>query len=281
MKAYELAGQNFRVAESLLQLFEAFRDLHVTDAHEPLRLAVCTVLGVPENTAFQQVLNDRAVILSKATAPIPETLTAPGGPNFLLRQAIVVGCTALESFYWDALRENVLTIVRARKGGADISLRDIKLTLGDYLSIEAWEDPDVRLKQIILKNFERQTLYDVESIDRISKILTVPNLWDKVAERCGVPEKTLKMYVGELITRRNQIAHRADRPDDDSEEEPDEHGLRAISYAWANTRVQSAKNLVSASAEVFKAAIEKLEHQIAAAEEQQLARQTLKTASDE
>jgi hypothetical protein len=277
MKAYELAGQNFRVAESLLQLFEAFRDLHVTDANEPLRLAVCTVLGVPENTAFQQVLNDRAVILSKATAPIPETLTAPGGPNFLLRQAVVVGCTALESFYWDALRENVLTIVRARKGGADVSLRDIKLTLGDYLSLEAWDDPDVRLKQIILKNFERGTLYDVESIDRISKILTVPNLWDKVSERCGVPEKTLRTYVGELITRRNQIAHRADRPDDDSKEAPDEHGLRAISYSWANTRVQSAKNLVSASAEVFGVAIQKLEHQIAAAEEQQLAQETLKT----
>ena len=47
----------------------------------------------------------------------------------------------------------------------------------DYLSIEGYADPDVRLQQIILKNFERGTLYDASSNDtpmRDELISTIP-----------------------------------------------------------------------------------------------------------
>ena len=77
--------------------------------------------------------------------------------------------------------------------------------------------------------------------------------------------------------RRNQVAHRADRPDENANppEEQDGHGLRAISYAWANTRISTAKNVVAASADIFKATLQQLENQLAEAEEQKLARATL------
>ena len=79
--------------------------------------------------------------------PIPASLLVEDGINFLLRQAVVVGCMALESFFWDALRENVLTIVRARKRGADKSLRELTLSLDDYLSLEGYDDPVAPTKQ--------------------------------------------------------------------------------------------------------------------------------------
>ena len=134
MRAYDLAIQNFSVAEHLLQLHELFRGLQEEKLDESLRLAVCTCFNIPEKSVLRHARNEQVVLVAKATAPIPPSLLVQDGINFLLRQAVVVGCTALESFFWDALRENVLTIVRARKRGADESLRAITLSLDDYLS---------------------------------------------------------------------------------------------------------------------------------------------------
>src|SRR5258708_3423257 len=125
MRAYDLAIQNFAVAEHLLQLHELFRELREEAADEPLRLAVLKSLSLPEQTELRYARNDQVALLAKATAPIPHSLVMADGINFLLRQAVVVACTALESFFWDALRENVLTIVRARRRGADESIRKL------------------------------------------------------------------------------------------------------------------------------------------------------------
>ena len=278
MRAYDLAIQNFSVAEHLLQLHELFRGLQENKVDEPLRLAVCSCFGISEQTVLRHARNDQVVLVAKATAPIPPSLLVQDGINFLLRQAVVVGCTALESFFWDALRENVLTIVRARRRRADESLKKITLSLDDYLSIEGYGDPDERLQQIILKNFERETLSNASSIEDIAKVLTVKDFWAKVAAKTGNPDNEIKRQIGEIIQRRNQIAHRADRPDENADppEEQDGHGLRAINYAWANTRVATAKNVVSAASEIFTATLQKLEAQLAQEEEQRLARQTMK-----
>lgn len=180
MQALTLFSQNFAVAESLLQLYHLFHGLQKKDLHEDLRLAICTFWGAPDNTALRPAINDRVLLLARAAIPVPESLTTEGGLNFLLRETVVVACTALEAFFWDVLRENVLTVVKARRTGADESLRSLTFTLGDYISIEQYDDPDLRLKQIILKNFERGTLYDVNSIFKVAQTLTVKNFWEQI-----------------------------------------------------------------------------------------------------
>ena len=279
MQALTLFSQNFAVAESLLQLYQLFNGLKKSELKESLRLAICAYWGAPENTAIQPALNDRVMVLARAATPIPESLTMDGGLNFLLRETIVVACTALEAFFWDVLRENVLTIVRARKSGADESLRNLQFTLGDYISIQQYDDPDLRLQQIILKNFERGTLYDVGSIEEIAKTLTMKKFWEEVEKVAGTPAKNLKGLIGDLILRRNQIAHRADRPDEG--EEADKLGLRTITFAWTNHRVQTAKTLVTASAELIEETMRRLESEIEVAKEQEEARKLVKQLSKE
>jgi hypothetical protein len=217
------------------------------------------------------------LVLARASAPVPESLTLPGGLDFLLREAIVVACTSLEAFFWDALRENILTVVKARRTGADESIRNLTFTLGDYISIQQYEDPDLRLRQIILKNFERGTLYDVDSISKIAEILTVKKFWERIEEATGESAKNLRRLIGDLITRRNQVAHRADRPEEG--EEPDSLGMRPIKRAWANLRIQTAKTLVTASADIFQESVRRLESEIQRAQEQEEARKVLKQIS--
>ena len=89
----------------------------------------------------------------------------------------------------------------------------------------------------------------------------------------------MKTLIGDLIHRRNQIAHRADRPE--VGEESDGHGLRVIKLAWTNHRVQAAKTLVTASAELIERTIKGLEEEIELAKEQERARKLLKQISEE
>ena len=167
--------------------------------------------------------------------------------------------------------------MRARKRQADESLRELSLTLDDYMSLENYSDPEVRLKQIILKNFERGTLYDVEKIEKIASILTVRDFWRQIAERCGMKEQEIKKQLNELISRRNQITHRADRPDESTQpmEGIDGHGLRPIHYSWVNMRVATARNMIEASWDIFHATLKGLESQIEQEREQRLAQEAL------
>lgn len=281
MAAYELAIQNFAVAEHLLQLYELFRGLHEKPPAEELRLAVCREMACPENTGMRESLNDHLVLLSKTVAPLPQALLLPDGLNFLLRNAVIVACTAVESFFWDSLRENVLTIVRARRRGADEELRKLTLTLDDYLSIEGYADPNERLKQIILKNFERRTLYDAESVGKIASIMTVRDFWTAVGRRCGRNATDVRRELDDLINRRNQIAHRADRPNPDANplEETDQNGQRAIHAAWVTTRISTAKGLVNSANECFRETLTRMQEQLDRDQEQELAKQTLQPAA--
>lgn len=279
MQAITLFNQNFAVAESLMQLYQLFNGLQKKDLREDLRLAVCALWNTPTNAALHHASNDRVLVLARSLTTIPEYLSIDNGLDFLLRQAVVVACTALESFFWDVLRENVLTVVRARRSNADESITSLKFTLGDYISLQQYDDQELRLKQLILNNFKRSTLYDDRAFDNIAKILTVRNFWKEVERITGESEEQLKKKTNELVQRRNQIAHRADRPDEEKGEEADVHGLRPISHAWTNQRIQTAKTIVSASAELFDRAIRKLEDDIRISKEQEEARKLARQAA--
>jgi hypothetical protein len=278
MRAHELALQNFAIAEHLLQLHQLLRDLRGHEANQPLSLAICECLALPAGSALQHAKNSHAVLSAHSAIPVPSCLTAPAGVDFLLRQAVLVSCSSLESFFWDVLRENALTVVKAKGRKSDDSLKNITLTLDDYMSLQSYTDQDERLREIILKRFERGTLYDMDKLDEIAAILTVKptDFWRQVAQRTGQTEQEIKTRLGALVNRRNDITHRADRPAEGTPPaDCDAHGLRPISPGWVSTHVTTAKALVDAASAIFSTAVTKLETIIEQREEQLLAQATL------
>lgn len=276
MNALDLANRNFAVAEHLLQLEQLFADAAQHQPSGDYVLQLCSEMQTPAGAAWHHLKNTHALIGISGSIPVPSCLTTTKGLDFLLRQAVVVACSALESFIWDILRENTLTIIKARGRKADDSLRAVTLTLDDYLSLEGYSDPDERLKEIILRRFERGALYDSSKIDEVMKILTVKDFWKDIATHTGLDASTIRSQLNDLILRRNQIAHRADRPEDNTPaDQCDPHGLRPITYAWVNTRIHTAKAFVQGAAASVATAIHLLEEIIATREEQKLAQQTL------
>lgn len=276
MQALDLAIRNFAVAEHLLHLQQLFAGAGVYQPGTSFAVALCTEMAVPESTALHHIKNSHAILGVHGSVTVPSCLTATQGLDILLRQAVVVSCSALESFLWDILRENALTVIRARGRKADDSLKNITLTLDDYLSLDEYPDPDERLRQIILRRFERGALYDLEKIDEIMGILNVKDFWKEVSAQTGFDAKEIRSQLGDLITRRNQIAHRADRPEDGTPlKDCDPHGLRPISHAWTSTRITTAKAFVQSASVAAEKALNQLELIIAQKEEQKLARRTL------
>jgi hypothetical protein len=276
MQALDLAIRNFAVAEHLLHLQELFAGAAAYQPAQGFSLALCTELALPAGSALHHVKNSRAVLGVQGSVHLPSCFSGGQGLDFLLRQAVVVSCSALESFIWDILRENALTVIKAKGRNADDSLKNITLTLDDYLSLENYTDSDERLKEVILKRFERGTLYDAAKIDEVMKILTVPDLWKDVTAHTGLPTATIRSQLTDLILRRNQIAHRADRPEDGTPpDQCDPHGLRPITFAWTNMRVSTAKAFVQAAAASVEVAMKRLQMIIEQKEEQRLAKQTM------
>lgn len=263
MRALTLFNQNFAMAERSLQLYQLAAGLKRSQLPDHLKLPLCSFWGEPENACLQHASNDKVIIFTRPTASIPSPLTEEGGFDFLLRQAVIQACTSLETFFWDMVRENALTIVRIRRKEADEVLRNLTLTLEEYISIEQYDDSDLRLGQIILKNFERKTLYSTDSIDRIARMLTVNDFWQRIEKTCGEPSANIKRLVGDLIARRNQIVHRADRPDE--RDKQDGHGFRRITFSWTNMRIQAVKTLVAAAAEIFTNVVAYLEQDLQSA----------------
>jgi hypothetical protein len=276
MQALDLAIRNFAVAEHLLHLQQLFEGAGIYEPGTQYAMALWTEMAVPEGTAVHHIRNAHLILGIHGSVTVPTCLTATQGLDILLRQAVVVSCSALESFLWDVLRENALTVIRARGRKADDSLKNITLTLDDYLSLDEYPDPNERLRQIILRRFERGALYDLEKIDEIMGILNVRDFWKEVSDQTGFEPKEIRSQLGDLINRRNQIAHRADRPEEGTPlEECDALGLRPITHAWTSTRITTAKAFVQSAAAAAAKALTQLELIIAQKEEQKIARETL------
>jgi hypothetical protein len=87
-------------------------------------------------------------------------------------------------------------------------------------------------------------------------MLAIRNFWEQVENTCAEPARNIKRLLGDLLARRNQITHRADRPTDTSD--VDGHGLRKITFSWVNNRVHAAKTLVSATDDILTNSVEML-----------------------
>ena len=246
MRALNHFNQNFGLVENLLQMFVLASGLARCNASEPRPEDADT----GSEPWVPYAANQQIALRVESTTRVPPWLLEEGGLDFLLRQAVVAACTALESFFWDILAENALSLVRIRGSRTEPELRNLVLTLGDLVELEQLPGADERLERIVLKNFERGILSDASVIDKVARLFGVRDIWEDIARITEMDAGIIRRMVGELVARRNQIAHRADRLEPLA---PGQSGrLRPITYAWTISRVQSSRTVVTAASDVFQ-----------------------------
>ncbi|TGG95427.1 hypothetical protein E4656_03105 [Natronospirillum operosum] len=145
------------------------------------------------------------------TPLIPMTLT-PLIPDLrpLLRQSIVAGCAAFETYLADKTMECVGAALKAD----DIPrrLRDIPLTLGHWSDIERqYSRRTWGIRPIVEEAIREQASTAPNKVGELLSMIGVTRWTKKVGSTRKVPHGTSEEQLKLLTWRRNRIAHSADR----------------------------------------------------------------------
>ena len=242
MKPIEVFEQNFRNAEAMLSLHKLLMDRDIGKNPDDFRQIVHQHFSISGDEETVIVLNEMLHALVRDCASLKKSFFAEKNLNLLLRQAIVATCSAMDVYCNDILKEYVMTVIQKKGRQSPKTLKEIPMTLDEYLSIKAYENPDDRLKQIILSKFEKITLGNINGItDTIEGCLGIEEYWKKVSDKMGKRQRDLKNEIDDIVKRRNDIIHRGDRKKNLTEIDPE---IQNIDFGWTYSHVHAVKSLI-------------------------------------
>ena len=254
---------NIRPAELLLRVYRLLENDSLATSGEMVA-ALRGVLGCDANEELLLLYNEVFLGLIRERAQIPASALKRSALDNLLRQAIVVASTALETYLPSLLRANLPLVIEAK--GRDFIPPDGDLT--DYfkeLTFDLSEtmrvlcEPDaaplfIANKILGLTNFKY--LSSRKGIHAVAVLLSVEKPWYAIAEKLQRDRKDLMNIIEETARRRNDIVHRADRQQVDPTGE-----AQTISYAWAKQAVDTIMHVCLALDELVTARMIEMKNQ--------------------
>ena len=212
------------------ELLDALREVVNASAHEDLLLIY--------NEVFLGLVRERARMPRSTFRRI--TLC------HLLRQAVVASATALETYLPALLRANLPILIRAK--GRDFVPRNDQ-TLKAYFSDLTFDlDETLRLlgdpnaaeyisnKILGLANFKY--LSSKKGVHVVGALLGLSKPWDTIADHLERDKRALMKTLDGAVHRRNDIVHRADRPQTDPAGD-----VQEITFAWTQQAVDTIKHI--------------------------------------
>lgn len=209
-----------------------------------------------EDEELMLIYNEIFLGLVRERAQLPPSALKKSALCNLLRQAVVVACTALETFLPSLLRQHLPTIILIR--GRDFVSQDkeiaeyfsdLKFDLSEILRI--MNDPKeapLYLANKVLGLTGFKYLSSRKGIHVVGALLGLDKPWEKIANRLQREKKELMEIVDDTTRRRNDIVHRADRPQADPAAEHQE-----ITYSWAKQAVDTVTHVCFALDELTTA----------------------------
>ncbi len=181
--------------------------------------------------------------------------------SHLLRQAVVASCTALDAFLPAILRLNLPKVIRFKGRdfiGQDPTVREyfkeLKFSLDEILRL--LPDPNATLyisnKLLGLASFKY--LSNKNGIHVVGSLLGIPKPWEAIGHHLPRDSTELISVLDEAVRRRNDIVHRADRP----QSSPDAQ-QQLITYVQAKQGVDTIDHVCLALNELVERQMEELE----------------------
>ncbi len=127
----------------------------------------------------------------------------------ILRSELVMALSALDHFIHELVRSGMLEAYHGHRGRTDACLR-FQVTLGSAIqgftmpTSGSWLEEQIRLRHGYLSFQQPDRIAD--AIRLVSDI----QLWNEVADRLGTTSQNVRVQLGLIVSRRNQIAHEAD-----------------------------------------------------------------------
>lgn len=216
----EVFDENMRPAELLVCIHTLLENDRIYTEGELIGRARGW-LGCDNAEALLLITNTVFLGVIREKARVHATDLRPARLDNLLRQAVVASCSALETYLYALLETHLTTVVQAR--GRNFLpndrermqfLRGIEFKIDDALRIMT--DPDsspLFIANKILALVQQKYVKGTSGVHATGTLLGLEQPWELIAEALGREEDELRAIVKKVTDRRNDIVHRADRPD--------------------------------------------------------------------
>jgi hypothetical protein len=250
---------NIRPAELLLHVYRLLEnDKLFTDGD--LVNALRKTIQASADEQLLVIYNEIFLGLVRERAQMSPSAFKRSALNNLLRQAIVAACTALDTYLPSLLRANLPTVIAA-KGRQflpeDVELReyfkDLVFDLQDTLRLLGDPDAPLFIANKILGLTSFKYLSTKKGIHAVGALLALEKPWALIAQKLQRDGKELQKTIDETTRRRNDIVHRADRPQANPGADPQE-----IGYAWSKHAVDTVMHVCFALDELVVAKMAEL-----------------------
>ena len=259
---------NMRPAELLLRVYRLLDCQDNIQTEGDLLDALRELLRASADEDLMLVCNEIFLGLVRERAQLPRSTLRQATLCHLLRQAVVASCTALETYLPALLRDSLPVMIRAR--GRDFVPRgdqtfkdyfaDLQFSLDETLRLLDDESAPEYISNKILGLANFKYLSSRKGIHVVGVLLGLsePKPWDAIAAHLSRDKKELMNTLEDTVRRRNDIVHRADRPQTDPGGE-----AQGIAFAWTQQAVDTSKHICLALDELVAARVGELEAMIA------------------
>lgn len=244
MTPKQVFEDSFRIAELLIHVYRLLEN----DGLRTEGQLVTSLRGVLECEQDEQIhLIVNAIFLGciRETANIPGAHLKPQSLQNLLRQAVVSGCTAYETYLSTLLSEHILTVIEVRQHDFFPTDQEVakyfdglSLGINEAFRLLNQGDRGVFLRNKIVTFVQKKNLGSVAGLKTVGLLLGVDEPWNALAAHLHKERKDLTKTVSDAIERRNAIVHKADRDlaSEGLEKQP-------IAFAWTQQAVDTIKHV--------------------------------------
>ncbi|MGH9822592.1 MAG: hypothetical protein ACREDR_05005 [Blastocatellia bacterium] len=236
---------NMRPAELLLRVYRLLEN-DALQTSGAMLADLRKVVGCDDNEELLLLYNEVFLGLIRERAQIPAAALKRSALDNLLRQAVVVACTALDTYLPSLLRTNLPVVIEVKgrdfvpqDGDLNDYFKELTFDLTDTMRMLSDTDAAplfIANKILALTNFKY--LSSRKGVHAVAALLAIEKPWPQIAEKLQRDRKDLMGTIDETSRRRNDIVHRADRLQSDPS-----GTAQDISYASAKQSVDTISHV--------------------------------------
>jgi len=244
--ARQFFEETFRPAKLLIEVYRLLDNDGIQTEHDWIK-QLRPLVGAGADEELMLLWNGVFLGLVMEAASVRKSSLRRDVLKNLLRQSVVCGCTAMESYLQVLLDEHLTEIIRLRgyevwpKGDKEAIeyFKDFNLGLEGALRLIVGDsDPFATLARSLLGYFKYKNLGSDKAVKTAGMMLGLEAPWKQISQHLGRDEADLINGIRTIFKRRNDIVHRGDR------ELGQEAGLREdLNYEWTKHAVETVENV--------------------------------------
>ncbi len=210
-RSREAFDLNMNDAETLVSIAKLLENERINRMPAGLRSRIGFALRIPKakHSALECLENQQVFITFKpGSAHLRGSLTREN-LRPLLRQALVAGCAAVETYVADRTMELLGPVLRAKEKPP--RLLELTMTVQQYLRVQSYQRKNWGLRDLIEDQVLVKASTSPSSIGMLMSMVGVPKVWAAVDAKRGVAKGSSEAALEAITQRRNRIAHSGDR----------------------------------------------------------------------